>query len=270
MVLKATASIDVSTDELIQATIKKSFASCTLLAIAHRLNTIIESDKILVLDFGKLKEFGTPKDLLDDPNSQFSSMVNETGAENAEVLRRRANGLPIDEELISRVRAASMQKPEDEEAALVLATVDMDAANAQSPRSGGGGAGGGGGNKSDSPSPSNRWAKLKKMHSSLGGRGLAASLRDNKIQALDVPLNPTPSDVSLRLRDLDIALDNLLQLEEVMSCKGHVKIEWIRRMQEVAHNLNDRASERLLGLAHQAEADGIMNRDGTAEEFGLM
>lgn len=67
---EATAAIDVATDELIQATIKKSFAHCTLLAIAHRLNTIIESDKILVLDFGKLKEFGTPKELLDDPTSQ--------------------------------------------------------------------------------------------------------------------------------------------------------------------------------------------------------
>lgn len=74
-VIKATASIDVTTDELIQETIRKSFSHCTILAIAHRLNTIIDSDKILVLDFGQLKEFGSPKDLLADPHSQVRVLM---------------------------------------------------------------------------------------------------------------------------------------------------------------------------------------------------
>ena len=53
-----------------------------MLAIAHRLNTVIDSDRILVLDKGVAKEFDSPKALLANPESQFLTMVNDTGPEN--------------------------------------------------------------------------------------------------------------------------------------------------------------------------------------------
>lgn len=84
---EATANVDVETDALIQRTIRSNFSDRTSLTIAHRLNTIIDCDKILVLEFGKVKEYDTPKALLQDPNSEFSSMVNETGPSNAAYLR---------------------------------------------------------------------------------------------------------------------------------------------------------------------------------------
>ena len=58
---EATAAVDMETDELIQATIRKEFSDCTILTIAHRLNTIIDYDKILVLDAGRKKEFDAPQ-----------------------------------------------------------------------------------------------------------------------------------------------------------------------------------------------------------------
>eukprot|EP00750_Incisomonas_marina_P032853 INCI9383.2.p1 GENE.INCI9383.2~~INCI9383.2.p1 ORF type:complete len:1011 (+),score=200.32 INCI9383.2:2704-5736(+) len=278
---EATASIDVATDELIQKTIKESFAQCTLLAIAHRLNTIIESDKILVLDFGQLKEFGTPKDLLDDPSSQFTSMVAETGSDNAEVLRRRANGQPVGEELMARIRAASVAENVDPEAVAAVAVASADASVAQDQatlkqaRLSQGMAEGGG---EKSPSPLSRWAKIKKIHSGLGGPGLKEALvgqssgadQHHAVTSLEVPLNPTPDLVFKRLRDLDVALSNLMQLEDAVASRGQLKLEWIRRMQEVARTLDGRATDRLLTLAHQDEAAGIMNRDGNAQEFGLI
>jgi ATP-binding cassette subfamily C (CFTR/MRP) protein 1 len=72
---EATSSIDNKTDELIQKTIRSSFQECTILTIAHRLNTIMDSDRIMVLDKGQIIEFDTPNNLLDNKNGYFYSMA---------------------------------------------------------------------------------------------------------------------------------------------------------------------------------------------------
>lgn len=115
---EATANVDVETDALIQQTIRDNFSDRTTLTIAHRLNTIIDCDKvysclacfiyyflcfllpstyliyiqILVLELGTVKEYDTPKNLMNDVNSEFYSMVQETGPQNAAFLRAIALG----------------------------------------------------------------------------------------------------------------------------------------------------------------------------------
>ena len=72
---EATAAIDMETDDLIQQTIRREFADCTVLTIAHRLNTIMDSDVIAVLSQGKLIEFDKPSALLSRADSAFRSMA---------------------------------------------------------------------------------------------------------------------------------------------------------------------------------------------------
>ncbi len=79
---EATASVDRLTDEKIQVTIRTAFKNCTVLTIAHRLNTIADYDKIVVMKQGRMAEFDTVANLLRDENSQFYSMVRETGEAN--------------------------------------------------------------------------------------------------------------------------------------------------------------------------------------------
>lgn len=73
---EATASIDQNTDELIQHTIRDQFKECTVLTIAHRLNTVMDSSRIMVIDRGSVVEFDTPKSLLENKSSIFFSMAN--------------------------------------------------------------------------------------------------------------------------------------------------------------------------------------------------
>lgn len=72
---EATANVDVETDARIQRTIRKAFVSQTVIVVAHRLNTIIDSDLILVMDKGRLIEMDSPKNLLQNENSEFNSLV---------------------------------------------------------------------------------------------------------------------------------------------------------------------------------------------------
>ncbi|GFR84872.1 multidrug resistance-associated protein 1 [Elysia marginata] len=76
---EATAAVDLETDDLIQATIRTEFEGCTVLTIAHRLNTIMDYTRIMVLDAGQIKEFKSPQELLQDTNSIFHSMAKDAG-----------------------------------------------------------------------------------------------------------------------------------------------------------------------------------------------
>lgn len=74
---EATAAVDVKTDQVIQETIRSQFTERTILTIAHRLDTVMDSDRILVLDNGEVKEFDSPENLLADPNSLFSMLCKQ-------------------------------------------------------------------------------------------------------------------------------------------------------------------------------------------------
>uniref|UniRef100_A0A8C2XFD4 Multidrug resistance-associated protein 4 n=1 Tax=Cyclopterus lumpus TaxID=8103 RepID=A0A8C2XFD4_CYCLU len=84
---EATANVDPRTDGLIQQTIRDKFQECTVLTIAHRLHTIIDCDRILVLDAGRIQEYDEPYVLLQNQEGLFYQMVQQTGkAEAASLL----------------------------------------------------------------------------------------------------------------------------------------------------------------------------------------
>ncbi|KAK9869798.1 hypothetical protein WA026_003530 [Henosepilachna vigintioctopunctata] len=87
---EATANVDPKTDELIQNTIRGNFSECTVLTIAHRINTIMDSDRVLVMEKGTVAEFDHPHVLLGDPHGLFHKLVMETGKEVAENLKKIA------------------------------------------------------------------------------------------------------------------------------------------------------------------------------------
>lgn len=74
---EATANLDPETDQLLQETVKESFRDCTVLTIAHRLCTVMDCDKILVLDAGSVVEFGTPAALLQDHDGFLARMAQD-------------------------------------------------------------------------------------------------------------------------------------------------------------------------------------------------
>jgi ATP-binding cassette, subfamily C (CFTR/MRP), member 1 len=61
---EATSNVDAETDKLMQRLIREEFVGWTILTVAHRLDTILDSDKILVLDGGRVVQFGEPEELL--------------------------------------------------------------------------------------------------------------------------------------------------------------------------------------------------------------
>lgn len=86
---EATANIDRRTDQLLQEALHKTFRDGTILAVAHRLDTVIDNDLILVLGGGKVLEFGPPAELIRSGGT-FAAMVNDTGDDMSCDLRKSA------------------------------------------------------------------------------------------------------------------------------------------------------------------------------------
>ena len=76
---EATAAVDLETDDLVQATIRQEFSECTVITIAHRLNTIMDSNRVMVLDQGNIAEFDSPDNLLANKETIFYSMAKNAG-----------------------------------------------------------------------------------------------------------------------------------------------------------------------------------------------
>mgnify|MGYP001314097993 FL=1 len=88
---EATAQVDQMNDSMLQRMIRTCFAEKTVLTIAHRLETIMDSDRVMVLDDGHLKEFDSPANLLQKEGEEalFRALVYAEGEENG----RRLEGL---------------------------------------------------------------------------------------------------------------------------------------------------------------------------------
>lgn len=76
---EATAAVDVETDKVLQETIRSEFKDRTILTIAHRLNTIMDSDRIIVLEQGEVAEFDSPENLLKQKDSLFYALCEQGG-----------------------------------------------------------------------------------------------------------------------------------------------------------------------------------------------
>jgi len=72
---EATAAVDPETEAAVQNTLQNEFADCTVLTIAHRLQTVVTCDRILVMSDGKVVEFDAPATLLSQSDSVFSKLM---------------------------------------------------------------------------------------------------------------------------------------------------------------------------------------------------
>jgi len=88
---EATASVDSETDAFVQRMLQTRFENTTLLTVAHRLNTIMNYDQVLVMSDGKAAEFGPPGKLLENEKGVFSELVRNTGKESAVALKKLAS-----------------------------------------------------------------------------------------------------------------------------------------------------------------------------------
>ena len=91
MMDEATANVDNETDRIIQDVVKQKFKECTLLVIAHRIRTVIQSDEIIVMDKGICKEYGTPAGLYRNEHSLFRNLVEQSGVSETHLLRSKAS-----------------------------------------------------------------------------------------------------------------------------------------------------------------------------------
>ncbi|CAG9826304.1 unnamed protein product [Diabrotica balteata] len=76
---EATANMDHETDELLHRTVKSNFVESTMFIIAHRLHSVLDCDRVMVMDKGQIKEFDSPRVLLQNTNGAFYSMVKHAG-----------------------------------------------------------------------------------------------------------------------------------------------------------------------------------------------
>uniref|UniRef100_A0A8I6WKU6 ABC transporter domain-containing protein n=1 Tax=Hordeum vulgare subsp. vulgare TaxID=112509 RepID=A0A8I6WKU6_HORVV len=74
---EATSSVDPKTDSLIQKTLKQQFAECTVITIAHRITSILDSERVILLNNGEIAEHDSPAKLLEDSSSLFSKLVSQ-------------------------------------------------------------------------------------------------------------------------------------------------------------------------------------------------
>ncbi len=74
---EATSSVDILTDGLLQKAIREACAGRTVITVAHRLNTIVDSDRVIVLQHGEVAEFDDPRKLLQNPESLFAQLISE-------------------------------------------------------------------------------------------------------------------------------------------------------------------------------------------------
>ena len=81
---EATANVDFHTDQLIQQAIRSHFSTCTVLTIAHRIETILDSDRIVVLDNGSIIDVGTPSAMLRNKDSYINRLAHHLLAPNAQ------------------------------------------------------------------------------------------------------------------------------------------------------------------------------------------
>jgi ATP-binding cassette subfamily C (CFTR/MRP) protein 1 len=110
---EATASIDELTDHLIQKMIKTEFKETTVITIAHRLNTIIQYDKILVLDQGNIAEFEDPVNLLES-GGYFSNLIKENGPDFESKMKYLARNKNIDADQLSPIKAVGSSDSDNE------------------------------------------------------------------------------------------------------------------------------------------------------------
>ncbi|KAG2498469.1 hypothetical protein HYH03_003722 [Edaphochlamys debaryana] len=101
MLDEATASVDVDTDAQIQSALRLQFGEVTCLTIAHRLNTIMDADRVVVLDSGRVVEDGEPAKLLEKEQGIFTGMVDQTGRTSSRYLKSLARS-------VSQLRAESV------------------------------------------------------------------------------------------------------------------------------------------------------------------
>jgi len=77
---EASASLDFETDQKIRRFVEEELANCTVITIAHRLNTVMNSHRIMVLDAGRVVEFDSPQALCSNPSSYFSKLLQDASS----------------------------------------------------------------------------------------------------------------------------------------------------------------------------------------------
>lgn len=81
LVDEATSSVDTNAEELIMSLIRTEFNNCTILAVVHRMNSILDFDRVVILDQGRMLECGSPRKLLQNDNSAFARLYRHGGSD---------------------------------------------------------------------------------------------------------------------------------------------------------------------------------------------